>query len=267
MGTGDQGHQPNNVIFVDSDNALGGGRGNVDDGFALAALLLGGARVIAIASVSGNATEEEANRNNRRLGAMCRFQGIYLRAHQVGSLLQRLGARVTVAALGPLTNIAAAVRGSPRAEEWCESLIVVGGDARSSPDLNLNHDVSASRTVFDSPISWTLVPISVLDRLTVTQRELDQLSGPVGEYLRDQSRSWLAGKPGFRLGDLIAASYLLDLAAFRTESVRARMDSQGGIELGSGSKELAVIRDFDAVKVWGRFVEIINAAQAHTLSR
>lgn len=253
------------MILVDSDNALGSDSGNVDDGFALAALLLGGARVIAIASSSGNVSEEEANRNNRKMGTLCRFQGIYLRAHQVGPLLPRLGAPITMLALGPLSNVAAAVRENPLTVEWCESLIVVGGDAGSGRDLNLNHDVPASRTVFDSTVRWTLVPISVLDRLTVSQRELDQLCGPVGEHLREGSMRYLAEKPRFRLGDLIAAFFVLDSSVFRTENTRAQMNALGGIELGSGKKELMVIRDFDSPALWRRFVEILDNAKAHTL--
>jgi inosine-uridine nucleoside N-ribohydrolase len=44
-------------IFIDSDNALGSPCGDVDDAFAIAALLRSGVPVAALASASGNTSE------------------------------------------------------------------------------------------------------------------------------------------------------------------------------------------------------------------
>ncbi len=66
-------------ILVDTDNALGSPRGDVDDALAVAPLLAGGLPVAAVASVGGNTSEARADENNRRLGALCGYAGPYLR--------------------------------------------------------------------------------------------------------------------------------------------------------------------------------------------
>src|SRR5215210_3670745 len=87
------------MLLIDTDNAMGSAKGDVDDGLAVAALLRSGLPVI-LASVAGNTREEEADRNNRTLGALCGYPGPYLRAGEVDGRVER------VVALGPLTNVA-----------------------------------------------------------------------------------------------------------------------------------------------------------------
>lgn len=255
------------MIFVDSDNALGGGEGSVDDGFAIAALLLGGAPVMALSCVAGNAAEPEVNRNHRAIGALCRFQGVYLRSNQAGDFLARTGAPIRILALGPLSNIATAVRQNGRATEWCGEILVVGGNTRSPGrwpprwpyEFNLTHDVAASRLVFESGIPWTVLPLNLLDRLSITPADLEELQGRVGEYLREHSQRRFEGSPRIRLGDLIAAMSVLDETAFEFETRRATMHGNGWIDFHSGAREIRVIRDFDGPALWRRFVEIINS--------
>ena len=45
------------MLLIDSDNAAGSPRGDVDDAFAIAALLRSGLPVAALASVAGNTSE------------------------------------------------------------------------------------------------------------------------------------------------------------------------------------------------------------------
>lgn len=256
------------MIFIDSDNALGGGRGNVDDGFAIAALLCSGAPVVALASVAGNASEEQANANHRALAARCGFRGVHLRSFQAADFLNRLGAPVTVAALGPLTNIAAAIQQQPDCS-WCEQLVVVGGNPASRGrwpplwpyEFNLTADRWAARRAFDSPARWTIVPLNVLDRLWASRERLAELRGPIGEYLCSKSERWLAVKPRFRIGDLIAAMYLIDPSLVQVRLVRARMHRNGWIQFGRGEKDVGLVVDFDGDLLWRRFVEILNAAR------
>ncbi len=53
-------------FWIDTDNALGSPHGDVDDAFALAALLTAGAPVAALSSVAGNTSEPRAFANTRR---------------------------------------------------------------------------------------------------------------------------------------------------------------------------------------------------------
>jgi inosine-uridine nucleoside N-ribohydrolase len=256
------------MIYVDSDNAMGSEKGNVDDGFAIAALLCSGAPVLAVGSVAGNATEEQANANHRALAAQCGFRGVHLRSYQAADFLTRVGAPLTIAALGPLTNIAAAMEKSPDCS-WCAELVVVGGNpvspGRWPPlwpyEFNLTADRWAARRAFDSPARWTVVPLNLLDRLWASRERLSELQGAVGAYLRNKSERWMAVKPRFRIGDLIAAMYLIDPSLLRLRRTRARMHGNGWIQFGRGEKEVELVYDFDGDALWRRFVAVINATR------
>jgi inosine-uridine nucleoside N-ribohydrolase len=129
-------------LVIDTDNALGSRHGDVDDAFAVAALLADHLPVAAVASVGGNAGEAEADRNNRRLGALCGYRGRYLRGVGAGApRCNRAEARarrrpeaapaeridqaadlwrgdhgpLRYLALGPLTNLAAVLAAAPAA--------------------------------------------------------------------------------------------------------------------------------------------------------
>ena len=102
------------MLLIDSDNAAGSPRGDVDDAFAIAALLRSGLPVAALASVAGNTSEARAARNNRVLGELCGYGGPYLRGVLAGDVPDRVDRAglwekgpLRFLALGPLTNLAA----------------------------------------------------------------------------------------------------------------------------------------------------------------
>src|SRR5215210_747606 len=80
----------NAMLLIDTDNAAGSPRGDVDDAFAIAALLRSGLPVAALSSVAGNTSEALADRNNRTLGALCGYGGSYLRGVQAGDVPDRI---------------------------------------------------------------------------------------------------------------------------------------------------------------------------------
>jgi inosine-uridine nucleoside N-ribohydrolase len=96
------------MLLIDTDNAAGSPRGDVDDAFALAALLRSGLPVAAVSSVAGNTGEAEADRNNRVLGGLCGYGGPYLRGVRAGDVPDRIdlwtGGPVRFLALGPGTG-------------------------------------------------------------------------------------------------------------------------------------------------------------------
>ena len=92
---------------------------------------------------------------------------------------------VTVLALGPLTNIAAALEATPELVEKIEMIYVMGGavdvdgsmvtEANSAAEWNIYCDPHAARLVFESGAPITLVPLDATNEMPVTPEFVDQL--------------------------------------------------------------------------------------------
>lgn len=282
------------MLLLDSDNALGSRSGDVDDGLALAALLRSGLPVAGLASVGGNTGERRAAANNRRLGELCGYAGPYFRgarARDLGAGERRIHlekdlwsgrqAPLRVAALGPLTNVAAALEEAARhrevpAELAVSEVVLVGGNASSRGrfppwwphEFNLTKDRAAAHRVLASGLPLTVVPLDVGRRLTVGRRDLDDLKGELGERLRRQSIRWLwrcrllRASSTFAAFDLVAASYLIDPSGIEVEETRVRVHRNLWLEFGRGDRPVKVIRAFDRGALWERFVALVNRGPA-----
>jgi inosine-uridine nucleoside N-ribohydrolase len=277
-------------LLIDTDNALGSSSGDVDDGFATAALLRSGLPVAGLASVAGNIGEAAADRNNRTLGALCGhdgrgYAGPYLRGATAGDVAERIdrrldlwsGAPVRVAALGPLTNVAAALRALDRQglRPAVSEIVLVGGNASSRGrfpplwphEFNLTKDREAARAVFASELPLTIVPLDVARRLRIGASYLARLTGPLGEHLRRHAARWLRrsrwlhGPGGFSVFDLLAAAWIVEPAAVSTEETTVRVHSNLWLEFdgfGRGGRPVRLVRSFDAGRILERFTALVN---------
>jgi inosine-uridine nucleoside N-ribohydrolase len=251
----------------------------VDDGFAIAALLRSGLPVAGLSSVSGNAREAEADRNNRALGALCGYAGPYLRGAEVGQRPDLWsGEPVRVAALGPLTNVAAALRELERrgVRPAVEEVVLVGGNGSSRGrfpplwphEFNLTKDRAATRAVFASDLPLTIVPLDVARRLRVGKAELAALPGALGQYLRQHSARWLRRSRwlhdpgGFPAFDLVAAACILDPELVSIVETTVRVHPNLWLEFGRGGRPVRLVREADGSAVCRRFVDLVSAPRS-----
>ena len=248
------------VLFVDSDNALGSPAGDVDDAFALAALIGSGAEIVGISSVAGNTSEERAFANNQRLCQLLGWSGPMLRGNDAHALLRTFPGRVV--ALGPLTNVMHA-RGA-------SEVIVVGGRLRTigrwpplfPHEFNLTKDVRAAHAVFASHLPLTIFPLDVARQLWVHERDLLAIPGELGEVLRSGSRRWfrrlllLRRTRRFAIYDLAAALYAIGGDGFTMERTTAVMRKNTFLELGRGTREVTVCTKLDRLRLWEGFVNV-----------
>jgi inosine-uridine nucleoside N-ribohydrolase len=269
------------MLLLDTDNALGSPTGDVDDGFALAALFRSGLPLAAVASVAGNTSEARAFANNRILGEIAGYRGRYLRGagaavekgeriDEAADLWAGPGEPVRWLALGPLTNLAAVLAKipTPRIAE----VVLVGSNATSRGrwpplwphEFNLTQDPAATRMVFASSLPLTIVPLDVACRLRACKRELAQLSGPLGEHLARGSRRWLwrsrllKGRNSIALFDLLAAAYVISPENVQAEATTARLTGRMLVEYGRGGRPVRRVRDFDGQAIWSRFEALVN---------
>ena len=255
---------------------MGSDRGNVDDGFAIAALIRSGIEIAGIGSIGGNTSEHEAAANNRGVAEQLGWNGPHFRGASREQEWDSAASRaiaggehpLRVVALGPLTNVAGALR----LEEPPIGEIILVGSNPSSPgrwpplwphESNLTWDRAATRAVFESEARLTIVPLDVVDLLKVGRDRLSGIAGEIGHYIRGHAERWLQAKTRWRrrktvrLPDLVAAMFVIVPELFAISEMEALAHKNGWIEYGRGRK-VEVVRNFDPNRVWARFIETLG---------
>lgn len=252
------------MLHIDSDNALGSPSGDVDDAFAIAALLTSGVAVTGLSACSGNTTAERAYANNVRLAALLGFRGAVMHKPDLAAYRGR------IVALGPLTNVA-------RARDASE-IIIVGGNSVSRGrwppiwpyEFNLVRDRRATLEVFHSGAPLTIFPLNVARTLTVRREDLGSLAGETGAYLRRESQRWFAHLLRVRLTrhfpmyDLAAALYAIDPEGFLLERTTALMHANTAFRFGRGSRPVTLCVGLDRNLLWRRFVAALGDHHARS---
>jgi inosine-uridine nucleoside N-ribohydrolase len=269
-------------VWIDTDLALGGPRGDVDDGFALAALLAahrcGDVGILGISTVFGNTT---AASSEECLRALCRQAEVAValrrgaeRRNEPSAASEAIAALepgAELLCLGPLTNVAAACRCDPEMPRRV-GLSAVGGSLSSRGflpplwpfEFNFFRDRASARIVLSRDWrSLTLYPLDVVRRLTVDENRLGELaqSSPVGGYLAQESARWLRRarrlfqKRGFPLWDLPAA---LGHAGALDGVYETRTLARGARRLLETSRSFSCLVSFDPAEAWRRFVRLIS---------
>ena len=241
----------------------------------------------------GNTPEPLARENHRALAAVCGYAGPVLAGAARPLDPDSRGPRSVpaplpaasrflaagpgpwrVVALGPLTNLAAALLAAPTVTGQVVEVVCVGSNGRSRGrwppwwpfEFNLTLDRRATRVVFESDLGLVLVPLDVARRLTVTPADLTPIPGALGDHLRRHSRRWvrraglLRGRRVFPVWDLVAALWVVEPGLFTVERTVARLHPNGWLEHAAGTRPVTVVRSFDPERVWRRFLSLAARA-------
>lgn len=206
-------------VWIDADPAIGEPDRDVDEGFALVQAFQSETLVVrGVSAVFGNAplvrtwpiTQDVVSRFGPE--GMRPWRGASgaheLRAPTEASeaLSTALRAeRLTLIALGPLTNIASTLQRDPALHARVERIVAVAGrrpgqralaGARTphgGRDINVDLDVEAMRIVVDSGVPLTLVPLELSSQVWIDANDLARLAGgPVAaRFLAESSKGWL----------------------------------------------------------------------------
>lgn len=158
---------------------------------------------------------------------------------------------LTILAIGPLTNVAAALEGRPDLQRNVSSIVAVMGhrpghlfhpsEGNGSGamfghgpifrDLNLSTDPDAAKQVLAMNLALVLIPYDAAKSVMITGKDLDRLSvqGAVFRNVAEKARGWLGfwnkdiGLPGFYPFDWVAASYLANPNQFGCAQIKARV--------------------------------------------
>lgn len=146
--------------------------------------------------------------------------------HAVSFLIETLMAEpegtVTLCALGPLTNIAAAIVLEPRIVARIKKLVFMGGAAFTVSsvrvsDLNFYFDPHAAHVVLSAGIPQVMFGLDATNQVHVTEdvlTSLEERRESMAAMLARMMRAYGKGDP--RLHDVCVIAYLLDPAWFAT---------------------------------------------------
>ena len=154
---------------------------------------------------------------------------------------------LTLIALGPLTNIASAMQRDPDLATLVGHLIVMGGavtepgNVTAGAEFNIFCDPIAARYVFRLPITKTLIPLDVTQRVVMTYDLLDQLpreTSKTGALLRQilpaafRSHRQHLGLEGIYIHDAVAVVAALHPELFTTVELHGDVETTGELTIG-----------------------------------
>ena len=154
---------------------------------------------------------------------------------------------VTIVAIGPCTNVAAALLLDPAVARSIAEIVVMGGAIRvpglvtPAVEFNIGYDPEAAAVVLASGAPVTLVPLDVTTRTFMTPSDLERIctgGTSLHDFLAKTSRPWLRfameirGLPGFWLHDPLALAYALDPAILKLTPMHVAVELGGELTAG-----------------------------------
>jgi purine nucleosidase len=142
--------------------------------------------------------------------------------------------KITLVPVGPLTNIALALKTEPRIKANIERIVLMGGAFEMLvSEYNIRRDRAAAQIVFASGVPITAVGLDVTTRCKLTAADIDRLraaNNPASAFLVRLIELWQNGRPGQypTLHDplAVAVSFLPSLVETRLGSVEVETNSR-----------------------------------------
>ena len=261
------------LVYVDTDVGLGTPGAEIDDGAALIFLLRNQLiDIVGAGSIFGNVPVHDAALNLERLltwlggediplglgaekaliGDNAWFESwqsaygktlpwnprpaAYLAANLIIHSIRSNPGQVSILSLGPMTNLALAIRLDPAIIPLTREVIVMGGSfnrQNPEPEFNVRCDPEAAQIVFSSGWNVHILGLDITRRIHFSRRDFSSLSdgNPAVELLRTQAPSWIDRmeemgweQDGCALHDAVAAAYLVDDTIFQIETTNVEIE-------------------------------------------
>ena len=169
--------------------------------------------------------------------------------HAVDYLIKRVLAepnQLSIFPIGPLTNIAMAIRKEPRFAKAVKELVIMGGaileHGNSTPlaEFNIYVDPHAAHIVFHSGIPITLIPLDVTHKCLLKQEHVDRLMkihSPISRFIRDSievylEASYALGYEGSALHDPLTLATIIAPELLTLKEYYVDVDISGGVSMG-----------------------------------
>jgi len=157
--------------------------------------------------------------------------------------------KVTIVALGPLTNIARAFQRDPGLPMFVDHIVMKGGSVAGignvtpAAEYNMFFDPMSARAVFRSQTTKTLIPLDVTRQVKLSMSLLDELpnsetcrvSKLLHHILRFSFRAYhqIRGQESIHLHDAVAMLAAVQSELFETEEMIGDVETFGEITTGA----------------------------------
>jgi len=155
---------------------------------------------------------------------------------------------ITLVAIGPLTNVAMAIRKEPRIVENVKEVFIMGGAIRhqgnTTPlaEYNTYVDPHAAHMVFHSGMPMTLTPLDVTYQCIFTTDDLNRLlkiDSPITKFIADSTRFYMEFHDEYQKIDgcvindpmTLALTFMPEICDY--ESLYMDVDISSGVGLGN----------------------------------
>ncbi|MEZ1314399.1 nucleoside hydrolase [Pseudomonas fluorescens] len=154
---------------------------------------------------------------------------------------------ITIAMLGPQTNLALALIQAPEVVEGIKEVVIMGGahfnggNITPVAEFNLFADPQAAEVVLKSGVKLTYLPLDVTHKVLTSEGRLKQIAALnnnagklVGDILNEYIKADMEhyGIPGGPVHDATVIAYLLKPELFSGRSVNVVIDSREGPTFG-----------------------------------
>ena len=178
--------------------------------------------------------------------------------HAIDYLIERFLAEpgeLSLFAIGPLTNIALAIRKEPRFAGAVKEMVIMGGAIREGGNMtpqaefNVYCDPYAAHVVFHAGIPTTLIPLDVTHKCMLYAEQIKQLSqqeSPIVRFLADSTAAYVnfteskTGIKGCALHDPLTLATVIAPELFTFEEHYVDVDISGGVSHGLAPSPISI---------------------------
>jgi len=169
--------------------------------------------------------------------------------HAVDYLIERVLAEpneISIFPIGPMTNIAMAIRKEPKFAKAVKELVIMGGAIQENGNItplaefNIYVDPHAAHIVFHSGIPITLIPLDVTHKCLIKREHIHRLvkiNSPVTHFIKDAidfylNFSYEHGFGGGALHDPLTLATVIAPELLTLKEYYVDVDHSGGIAMG-----------------------------------